>query len=650
MNTNTDSQKKPLILVADDDITVRMIARECLEESGFAVAEAENGREAVELCSRIQPDTVMLDVQMPEMDGYAACREIRAMTGNENLPILMITALEDVKAIDAAYEAGATEFTAKPINWAIEVHRLRSMLRAAAMVKQVFLAKQEWERTFNALDETVMILDADMAIIQANDAAKAAVRNPMEAILGRKCADVFCATQGGCANCPVAEVVATGKKKVIEQVNVCMEGTFLVSVFPIFDDTGNLSRIVYMAKDITERQQLEAEVRRVQKMEAVGTLSAGLAHDFNNLLQVIMGYSEIVSLGFSPEDKAYKHMEAVKDAAWRGSEITRQLLTVSRKTESRKECLMLNGIVESVVKLLGRTIPKMISLDLDLEENLSAVSADAAQIDQILMNLAVNARHAMPQGGKLSFETRNVELDHKYCRLHPNVEPGAYVQLSVADTGCGMDEETLSHIFEPFFTTRSPDKGTGLGLAMVYGIVQKHDGHLLCYSEEGEGTVFKIYLPVFEDDAGGLAADLGQEEEAVGGNEAILVVDDVAEIRHIAKKLLSNVGYRVLLADDGQNALDVHAAVGGNIDFVILDLNMPVMGGLECLDNLRKRDPELSVLLASGFAQSEEIQKRLADNVDFIGKPYHEKEFLRTIRRMLDQAGQTRSGDKPRLS
>ena len=233
---NMNSKKIPLILVADDDITVRMIARECLQASGFAVEEAENGFEAVDLCSRLQPDAVLLDVLMPEMDGYEACRKIRTLPGNENLPILMMTALDDVESINAAYEAGASEFTGKPVNWTIESHRLRSMLRAAESAKQIYLSKQEWERTFNALDEIITIQTPDRVIVQANAAAVTAARMPTESVLGQHCSDVFCTTPGGCETCPVLEVISSGKKRVVERVNECMEGTFLVSVFPVFDD------------------------------------------------------------------------------------------------------------------------------------------------------------------------------------------------------------------------------------------------------------------------------------------------------------------------------------------------------------------------------------------------------------------------------
>lgn len=639
-NTDNNTIKKPLILVADDDITVRMIARECLEESGFDVEEAGNGSEAVERATQLQPDAVMLDVLMPEMDGYTACRSIRAMTGNEHLPILMMTALDDVDSIHAAYDAGASEFVTKPVNWTIESHRLRNMLRAAASAKQVYIAKLEWERTFNALDEVVTILDTDKRIIQANDAALRAARNPLSTILGRKCCDVFCHDAQPNKTCPLEDVLESAEKKVVERVNECMAGTFQISVFPILSDEGEVVRMVYMAKDITERQQLEAEVRRAQKMDAVGTLAGGLAHDFKNLLQMIIGYSELISIKFKPEDSVYQYIDAIKESAWRGNEITQQLMTVSRKVESRKQPLQLNMVIRNVSKLLESTLPKMIYRQTELTDDLWLVNADPVQIEQVLMNLAVNAGHAMPHGGSLVFQTRNVELGRQYCRTHPNVQPGAYVMLSITDTGCGMDKTTLTHIYEPFFTTRSPDLGTGMGLAMVYGIVQKHNGHLVCYSEVAEGSTFKIYLPAIAHSVNNSAERVRPEVLTLDGTECVLFVDDEPGIRNVAKKVLSAVGYRVVLAANGQEAVDLYDQEEA-IDFVILDLNMPVMGGIECLDRLHEMNPDLPVLLASGFALNHESEKRLCERVDYISKPYHEKEFLVKIRELLERGARS---------
>ncbi|MBC8206452.1 MAG: response regulator [Kiritimatiellales bacterium] len=636
MNTQTGQRNKPRIVVADDDVTVRMLARECLEPLGFDVEEAGNGREAIERIFATQPDAVMLDVLMPEIDGYEVCRAIRKIPGNESLPILMMTALEDEESINEAYMAGASEFTTKPVNWTVESYRLKNMLRFAEASRQIELARQEWERTFNALDELVIVYDADMNIVQANHAAIAATKTGSRSIRGKNCADVFCSSETECATCPIKAALRRGEKITMEWPAACFDGTFLVSVIPIFDSGENPAQAVCLAKDITERKQMDNELRCAQKMDAIGTLSGGLAHDFNNLLQIIIGYAEMGLEETAPEEHLFRNLDGIYKAAARGKEITKQLMAVSRNVESSPIPAKLNQAVEEVASLLERTFPKMIAIERDLAPRIQWVNADVAQIEQVLMNLAVNAKHAMPQGGKLYFETRNIELDEAYCRIRPNMTAGPYVMLSVTDTGCGINEDIRERIFEPFFTTRDSEEGSGLGLTMVYGIVQKHNGHTLIYSEEGVGTTVKVYLPAIEKEGQILEPDDSIESMLVGGDETILLVDDEADIRNIAKNILLRAGYRVLAAVNGQEALNMVAAE--EIDLIVLDLNMPVMGGLECLDQLRESGSNISVLLASGFALSDESRKRLSDTVNYLNKPYQFKELLYKVHDMLRSA------------
>jgi PAS domain S-box-containing protein len=398
------------------------------------------------------------------------------------------------------------------------------------------------------------------------------------------------------------------------------------------------------ARDITERKEADKEkekmqiqLRQAQKMEAVGTLAGGIAHDFNNLLQAVQGYTQLLLLRKDGDDDGQRELQQIVRAATRGAELTQQLLTFSRKTESELQPIDFNRELENVRLLLERTIPKMIEVEFRLAEDLKMVNADPGQVEQILMNLAVNAKDAMPDGGKLIVETADVILDKDYCKIHRVANPGNYVQLTVTDTGHGIDEMIREHIFEPFYTTKETGKGTGLGLATVYGIVKSHNGHLVCHSEPDEGTTFKIYLPTIDS-----TEESRQAEEHVtapeGGTETILLVDDEESIRTLGTQILEKFGYTVLSAADGESALQIYRKEQEKIDLVILDLIMPGMGGKLCLVELLKINLEAKVAIASGYSpdgDTREILKRGAKG--FISKPYDLRQVLKVVREVLDE-------------
>ncbi len=400
-----------------------------------------------------------------------------------------------------------------------------------------------------------------------------------------------------------------------------------------------------IARDVTDRiiaereiQKLNRQVLQAQKMEAVGTLAGGIAHDFNNLLQGILGYTQYLIMSKDEGDPDLNNLREIEKAGNRASELTQQLLTFSRKVEGKPKLMNLNREVEQVEKLLKRTIPKMIAIRLRLEKDLDPVYADSAQLEQVLMNLCVNARDAMPEGGTLTIETKNVTLGERYCRRHLGARPGKYVLLTISDTGTGMDKETREHIFDPFFTTKEVGKGSGLGLAMVYGIVQSHRGFIMCYSEPGHGTTFKIYLPVGK---GKIRRPAGTPKETAvpkGGSETILLVDDEKFLRGIGKEILQKFGYTVLPAKDGEEALAVFMQKREEIALVILDLMMPGMGGIRCLEELLKRDPGLKVIIASGYSLDGHAREALEVGASaFIRKPYKLKHMLKVVRKVLDE-------------
>jgi two-component system cell cycle sensor histidine kinase/response regulator CckA len=355
-----------------------------------------------------------------------------------------------------------------------------------------------------------------------------------------------------------------------------------------------------MNEDITQRKLLEDQLRQSQKMEAVGQLAGGVAHDFNNALGVITGYSDLLQLNLPAGDPSRGHAEEIAKAGRRAAALTRQLLTFSRKQVIQPVVLDLNAATTELEKMLRRLIGEHIEIIFKRSTSLGRVRMDPSQVEQVLMNLAVNSRDAMPQGGRLCIETANVELDETYARQNAFVIPGSYVMLSVSDTGCGMDKDTQLHIFEPFFTTKDPDKGTGLGLSTVYGIAKQNEGYIVIYSEPGQGTTFKLYLPRLSDTAK-LPLRLQMPEVLPGGTETVLVVEDEEALRTLARTCLERNHYHVLDAPDAAAALELARKHQGSIHLLLTDVVMPGMSGRELADQLIASQPEVKVLYMSGY-------------------------------------------------
>jgi PAS domain S-box-containing protein len=390
-----------------------------------------------------------------------------------------------------------------------------------------------------------------------------------------------------------------------------------------------------VAVDITELRQIQAALSQTQKMEAIGTLAAGIAHDFNNMLTVIHGFSELLLMGKAESDSDYADLWRILQTARKGADLVQQILAFSRKTETRLHPLDLNREVEGTLQMLSRTIPKTITIDTFLADGLKRINADPSQIQQVLLNLAINAIDAMPDGGRLVIETENVLFDNLGSNAFLGAQPGEYVLLRVSDTGQGMENEVQNHIFEPFFSTKGPGRGTGLGLSVVFGTVQAHGGFITCQSNPGDGSSFEICLPIIDGEEKSDAEFSGTNPGS--GTETILLVDDEEFVRDLGNRILSRSGYRVLTAADGKEAIEIYGSKKDEISLVLLDLTMPKMGGQECLEHLMRIDPGVKVLVASGHSpESASAESLLSQVRGFVAKPYNIKEILQAIREALD--------------
>lgn len=416
--------------------------------------------------------------------------------------------------------------------------------------------------------------------------------------------------------------------------------------FPIeislnYVEVGGHPLAISFVTDISERIRLEQQLRQSQKMEAIGQLAGGVAHDFNNLLTVIQGYSAMALDGLKPDDNFREPLEEIERAAANAAALTRQLLTFSRRQVVRPRILNINTVIQQTEKLLRRVIGEDIELTIAKGDAVDDISADPGLLEQIVMNLAINARDAMPGGGKLIIETANLFLDKEYIGAHLAVKTGPHAMLAVADTGCGMSAEVLAHIFEPFYTTKPQGSGTGLGLATVFGIVQQLEGTIWVYSEPGKGTIFKIFFPAVQ---GAAQAEPEPPEEglAAGGRETILLVEDEEGVRKFVRTMLEKQGYTVLEAADTDDALSLLSHSSNRVDLMITDVIMPRMNGPELAERASAIRPGLKVLFMSGYTdRTVRLQERFDDESAFIQKPFTPKALSQTVR---DRLGKARTG------
>ena len=505
-------------------------------------------------------------------------------------------------------------------------------------------ALRESEGKLNAMLQSIgdhmSMMDKDLNIIWANNIAKKIFG---EEIIGEKCYEAYHRRKEPCEPYPCLTLRAFRDGKVHEHETQVLDKDGNIVYFhctanvALRDKEGTPTAVIEISRDITEHKKLEQQLIQAQKMEAVGQLAGGIAHDFNNILTAIIGFGNLLQKEVTKNDFLNNYITKILNSAQKATSLTQSLLAFSRRQIINPKPMNLNEIIQGVERLLSRLISEDIELSTVLTDEYLTVMADGTQIETVLINLATNARDAMPDGGTCLIKTERVELDNRFIKEHGYGRSGFYALVSVQDTGQGMDEKTKGRIFEPFFTTKEVGKGSGLGLAMVYGIIKQHDGYINVYSEPGIGTTFKIYLPLIK-------LKVKEEEVAAAtpilkrGTETVLVAEDDTMVREFIKEVLEGFGYMVIEAEDGEEALHVFNANRDRIQLVILDVVMPKKSGKEVYDDIKKERPDMRVIFMSGY-DADIIHKKgiLEEGLDSILKPILPKDLLRKVREVLDK-------------
>jgi len=618
------------VLVVDDDAQMLRTITDILRAHGYATSGAPTGVEALRMAGlpESSPAIALVDLSLPDIDGIDLVGRLRALS--DLTEVVILTGNASVDSAIRAMREDSYDYLIKPVQ---PDHLLATLGRAGdrSQRRRAEAGRQESEdrlrRIFDHVSDALFIADDSGRILDANPAACALTGLSVEELRETPLLTVL-PESANATGTPRSLSLHNGNVAKLNRVLQIDSAAFAPGV------------LVYTVRDLTNQSRLEEQLAQSQKMDAVGQLAGGVAHDFNNILTVIMSYSSLLISDFEDNDPRREDVQEISNAATRASGLTSQLLAFSRKQLLEPRVISVNSVVIGLEKLLRRLIGEDIDLATTLEPDLFLIHADPGQLEQVLINLAVNARDAMPEGGRLHITTSNTELFTGHTDGRLAAAPGEYIMVAVTDTGTGMTREVQNRVFEPFFTTKLQGKGTGLGLSTVYGIVKQSGGDVWIYSEPGHGTTFKVYFPRVTD----READVVVREEtetALGGTETVLIVEDDASLRALSARILEGNGYTVLLARNGLEALAIAGGHDGHIDLVASDVVMPKMNGRPLVEKLLESRPEMRVLFMSGYTDDEVMRRGVIDGrTAFLQKPFTPAQFAKKVRDVLDQKAQ----------
>ena len=631
------------ILLAEDNPDDATLIKRELAKSGVDVTirRVDSAAAFRIALDEVDPDVVLTDHSMPQFTAHDALKIAR--DARPQTPVIVVTgSLDEETAADYIKEGAAdyilkTHLTRLPAALVGALERRRALIATDAAHKALLGSEAKFAKAFNANPSGMAITTMDGGVVDVNEAFVRTLGYSREEAIGRSTVELGVWPTPEERLRVIQQAQAFGRVQAVEIEVRTKEGvsrTLLYSAELI--DLDGAPHVLVLTTDITERRQLEDQLRQAGKMEAVGQLAGGVAHDFNNILTAILGYADLLAADLPTADRRLEDVDEIRKAARRATALTRQLLAFSRKQVLEPRVLGLNELVDNMDKMLRPILGENVELRAAPAADLHAVRADPNQIEQVILNLAINARDAMPKGGKLTIETANVELDADYAARHATVVPGHYVMLAVGDTGTGMDEATQKRIFEPFFTTKEAGRGTGLGLSTVYGIVKQSGGSIWVYSELGKGTTFKIYLPAVDAPAEGLGRAAAPAKD-LSGTETVLLVEDDEQLLHLAQRALTARGYTVLAADRGATALDIARRHQGSIHALLTDVTIPDMDGRALAAALRAERPEMRLLYMSGYADQAIVHHGVLDaDVAYLPKPFTTEAIARRVREVLD--------------